>query len=160
MAVVVVALDRRILDRAVHSLDLTIRPRMPRLGQAMVHIVLSTGVLEGMCPHRLSTLKGFLDERGRRCRVAGCREVDAVVGKYRVDLVGDGVDEVTEKVACYARCDLLVQLDKGELGRAVDRNKQVEPALLGPDLGDVDVEVADWVALEFAPVGLVTFDIG
>jgi len=37
----------------------------------------------------------------------------------------------------------LVQLDEGELAGAVDGHQQVEAALLGPDLGDVDVEVAD-----------------
>ncbi len=31
MAAVVVALDRRVLDRAVHSLDLTVGPRVTRL---------------------------------------------------------------------------------------------------------------------------------
>jgi hypothetical protein len=35
----------------------------------------------------------------------------------------------------------------------------VELALLGPDLGDVDMEVADRVALELAPVGLVAVDL-
>jgi hypothetical protein len=39
-----------------------------------------------------------------------------------------------------------VQLDKSELGRAVDCDQQIEPALLGPDLGDIDVEEADRVS--------------
>jgi len=53
-----------------------------------------------------------------------------------------------------------VQLDEGELGGAVDRDEQVELALLGADLGDVDMEVADGVGLELAPVRLVAFDSG
>jgi hypothetical protein len=52
-----------------------------------------------------------------------------------------------------------MQLDEGELGRAVDRDKQIEPALLGADLGDVDMEVADRIALELALLGLVAVDL-
>jgi hypothetical protein len=48
-----------------------------------------------------------------------------------------------------------VQLGKGELGGAVDGNEEVELALLGPHLGDVDVEVADRVGLEARAPGLV-----
>ncbi len=48
MAVVVVALDRRVLDRAVHSLDLTVGPRVTRFGQAMIDIVAGAGKLEAV----------------------------------------------------------------------------------------------------------------
>jgi hypothetical protein len=37
-------------------------------------------------------------------------------------LVGHGRDQGAQEVARDAAGDLLVQLDKGELGRAVDRN--------------------------------------
>lgn len=46
VAVVVVALDRRVLNRAVHSLDLTVRPGMTRPCQPMVDVVASAGGLE------------------------------------------------------------------------------------------------------------------
>src|SRR4028119_615209 len=46
-------------------------------------------------------------------------EVSAVVGEHRVDPVGHGRDEVTKEVARNAPRRLLVQLDKGELARAV-----------------------------------------
>jgi hypothetical protein len=38
MAGVMVALDRGVLDGSVHPLDLTIRPRAARLGQAMLDL--------------------------------------------------------------------------------------------------------------------------
>jgi hypothetical protein len=41
-----------------------------------------------------------------------------------------------------------MQLDKGESARAINGHQQVEPVLLGMHLGDVDVEVADGIALE------------
>ena len=52
-----------------------------------------------------------------------------------------------------------MQLDKGELARAVDSHEEVELALLGPDLGNVDVEEANRVALEpgarrLVPIGV------
>ena len=37
---------------------------------------------------------------------------------------------------------------------------EAQLALLGPDLGDVDVEVADRVGFELLPVRLVAIDIG
>jgi hypothetical protein len=44
---------------------------------------------------------------------------------------------VTKEVAGDTPRRLLVQLDKGELGRAVDGHDEVKLALLGPDRGDV-----------------------
>ena len=74
--------------------------------------------------------------------------------EHRVDLVGHGRDKVAEEVARDAPRRLLVQLDKGELGRAVDGHEEVELALLGPDLGNVDVEEADRIALELGALRL------
>jgi hypothetical protein len=41
-----------------------------------------------------------------------------------------------------------MQLGEGELAGPVDGDKQMKLALLGSDLGDVDVEEADGVGLE------------
>ena len=71
-----------------------------------------------------------------------------------MDLVGDGSDEVAKEVAGDPARGLLVQLGEGELGGAVDGDEEVELALLGSDLGDVDVEEADRVALEPERCGL------
>ena len=43
---VVISLDGRVLDRPVHPLDLSIGPRMIRLGQPMLDPVLTTGAVE------------------------------------------------------------------------------------------------------------------
>jgi hypothetical protein len=48
VGLVVEALDGRLLDCAVHALDLAVGPRMPGLGQAMVDVVFGTGILERM----------------------------------------------------------------------------------------------------------------
>jgi hypothetical protein len=113
-----------------------------------------------MGAEELSALHRFLDERGCGSRVARRGKVDAVVSENRVHLVGHGFDQVVQKVARHARCDLLMQLNKGELRCAVDGHEEIEAALLSPDLGDVDVEVADWVRLELAPARLLALRLG
>jgi hypothetical protein len=72
-----------------------------------------------------------------------------------VDLVGHGLDQSTEEVRGRVDVGLLLQLGEGELGGSVDRDEEVKLALLRPDLGDVDVEVADGVGREALLLGLV-----
>lgn len=51
-----------------------------------------------------------------------------------------------------------MQLGKGELAGPIYGHEQVELALFGPHLGDVDVEVPDSVVLEDL-LGLVPIDL-
>src|SRR3982751_6913901 len=87
-------------------------------------------------------------------------EVRAIVGQNRVHPLGHSRDQVSEEVARDAAGDPLMQRHEGELGRAVDRNQQVELALLGPHLREVDVEEADRVRLEAGALGLVALRLG
>ena len=75
VSIVMVALNGRFLDRAVHALDLTVCPRMLDLGQAMFDAVLAADI-----------------EHVRH--VSSCRTIsvarregklDAIVGEHRVD---------------------------------------------------------------------------
>ena len=50
VAVVMIALDGGFLDRAVHTFDLAIGPRMLGLGAAVLDGVLLAGIREGMDP--------------------------------------------------------------------------------------------------------------
>ena len=52
------------------------------------------------------------------------------------------------------------QFDYGELRSSVDGHEEVELALGGPHLGQVDVEEADRIAVELLPPGLVAFHLG
>src|SRR5215207_11310327 len=72
--------------------------------------------------------------------VGSVKWVPLVVGEHGVDPVGHGRDEAAKEVARDTPRRLLVRLGEGELGRAVDGHEEVELALLGPDLGDVEVE--------------------
>lgn len=76
-----------------------------------------------------------------------------------MDLVGNSFDQRPQEVRGHAHGGFLVQLDEGELGGPVDGHEQIEPALLGADLGNVDVEVTDRIGLELAPVRLVALDL-
>ena len=131
---------------------------MLRLGEAMIDVASGAGVLESMRPERFSGFDGSLDVGRCRSGVSGCREVGAVVGEDRVDLVGNRCDETTQEVGGGAARDLLVQLDEGELGRSVDGDQKIELSLRCPDFGDVDVEVADRGGFELPLGGSLALD--
>ncbi len=88
VVVVVEALDGRVLDGAVHSLDLTVGPGVLRLCGAMIDPCFCAGELEGVGAEEFSVCQSFLDLRDRRASSARRRELDALVGQHRVDLVG------------------------------------------------------------------------
>ena len=159
VALVVESLDGGILDGAVHALDLAIGPRVPRLGQPVLDIELGAGELEGMAEEWLLAGQHLLDVLGRPAIAGGLGEVRAVVGEYGVDPVWNGCGERSQEVGRDTARGLLVQLDEGELRSPVDGNKEVELALLRPDLGDVDMEVADGVALELGAARLVAIGV-
>jgi len=159
VACVVMAPHGRVLDRPVHPFDLAVRPRMVRLGQAMIDVVLRAGEREGMAAKARLLGEEPLD-LGRRPAVAlGVGEVRAVIGERRVDAMRDGVDQSAQEVCRHASRRTLVQLGEGELAGAIDGDEHVELAFLGPRLGDVDVEEADGVGSEFL-LRLPALDVG
>jgi hypothetical protein len=50
-------------------------------------------------------------------------------------------------------------LDEGELAGPVDGDEEVEPSFSGLQLGNVDVEEANWIGLERLSGGLVALDL-
>src|SRR4029077_12280973 len=80
----------------------------------------------------------------------GIGEVGSVIGKDRVDLVRDGLNQPTQEVCGVASLYRLAEFDKGELRRPVDGDKEIELALGGSNLRDVDMEIADRIGLELA----------
>jgi hypothetical protein len=58
---IVEPLDRGFLDGAVHALDLSIRPRVPWLGQTVRHIVLGAGEFERVGAKELLAREHLLD---------------------------------------------------------------------------------------------------
>lgn len=102
----------------------------------------------------------YLDVIRRLAIASGIGEVRAVVGEHRVNAVGHGGGDVAQEVASDPTGGLLALLDNCELGRPVDRDQQVELALFGSHLGQIDVKVADGVRLELRSHRLVAIDIG
>ena len=160
VAIVVEALDGGVLDRPVHALDLAVRPRVSRFRQPMLNVEIGAGVLEGVSPEERVLGPQGLDLFGRPGGALGIREVRAVVGQNRMNLAGTGGRERSEEIPRDAAGRLLMQLDEDKLRSPIDGDQEVEPAFVGMDLGDVDVEIADWVATELATGWLVTLDIG
>src|ERR1700678_1030202 len=102
---------------------------------------------------------GSSSVRRRRARIAWGGEVGSVVGEDGMDLVGDGGDQAAQEVSGSLARPLLVHLDEGELRRSVDGDDEVELALRGSNLGDVDMEIADRIGLEFPYGGGFAFDL-
>ena len=148
------------LEGLVHAFDLTVRPRVPWFGQSVVDGVLGAGILEPVRPEEFTGIDGDADARGGRADVSWCCEVDAFVGQHGMDFVRHGFDEGAEEVAGDLPGGFLVQFGEGELRDPVDGDEKEELALLGADLGDVDVEVAGRVSLELLLVRLTVGDLG
>ena len=87
-------------------------------------------------------------------------ELNTVVGEHGMDAVGHDLDQLAEELHCLHLAGALDQADKGELAGTVDADEEAQLALLGADLGDVDMEVVDRIALELFLAGLSPSTLG
>ena len=129
VVVVVEPLDGGLLDRAVHPLDLTIRPGMLHLGQPVLDIVIAADAVEDV-------LEGVPV-------LLAVGELDAVVSEHSVDCVGDGSHEITQELGGGHLASLPMQLRIGGLRGPVDGHEKVKLAFGRAHLSDVDVEITD-----------------
>ena len=63
----------------------------------------------------------------------------AVVGEHRVDVVKNEFDECLQKAGGLSSGGTLDESGKRKLGGAIHGHKEPELALLGPNLGEIDV---------------------
>ena len=162
VAVVVEPFHGRLLDRAVHPLDLAatqendppdrflifMAPRVVGLGQPVLDPV-------GFADHVQAHGPGI-----DGVPVPGLlRELDAIVGQYGVDLIRHGFEHVLQELPSRAPVSRFNELGDGELGCPVDVNEEVELAFSSLHLSNINVEEADRVTLELLTLGLVAFDI-
>ena len=145
-----VAFDGGVLEGAVHPFNLAVRPGMLGLCQPVIDIVEGAGIFEGMRVEEPPVGDHLLDLGWGPGFAGGIGEVGPVVGEDGVDLVGDGGDQAAQEVCSRFARHLLVQFDEGELRGPVDRDDEIELALSGSDLGEVDMEIADRIGLELA----------
>lgn len=151
VAVVVVALDRRLLEGPVHALDLAIGPRVVWLGEPMLNVVRPADLIEAVDAVQGSRAATVLGQLG---------ELDAVVGQDGVRAIRTSLDERLQKGAGHGPISAFVQLGEGVFGCPVDGHPKVQLAFAGANFRDVDMEEADRVGLEGLLAGLVAADFG
>lgn len=128
--------DGRVLDRADHTLGLSIGPRMIRLCEPVFDAALGTDPSEDVGDKAALGLSVMLDE------------LNAVVGQHGVDLVGDRHEQGFEEAGSDELRRLSVGPGEDQLGGSVDGHEQVGLAAFVAQFSDVEVEVADLVRLE------------
>src|ERR1700709_25673 len=148
MALIVEALDGRLLDGSVHPLDLTIGPRVVRLGKPVLDIVRLTDHVEAHLPRPSGVAVA---------RLLG--ELDAIVGQDCMYPVGHGFQQVFEELPGGSPVSLFDELGDRKFTRTVDADEQIELAFGGLHLGDIDVKEADRVALEALSLRLVALNV-
>ncbi len=111
VVVVVKAFDGCVLDRAVHSFDLTIRPGVLDLGQPVLNLMLAADPVEDM-------LEGI-----NVPIMIG--ELDAIIRQHDVEPVGHGGDEIAQEGCCCHFSGLLMQFHENEFGGAIDGNEEI-----------------------------------
>jgi hypothetical protein len=96
--------------------------------------------------------------------VGGCAglmgELDAVVSQHRMDPIRHRLDQIGQHLGGDRACRLRMQLGVGKLRSAVDSDIKKELSLLAADLADIEVEVADGVALEALLLCLSALSLG
>ena len=82
-------------------------------------------------------------------------DLSAFVGKLLEEQDGDGVGDASDRpakeVGGYTPGGVFVKFSEREFRHPIDRDEQVEPALLGPHLGEVDVDLSHRISLERPP---------
>ena len=134
-----IAFDGGFLDRAVHSLDLAIGPRMVGFCQPMFDAAFAASHVE----HVRYVAGGWTIGVARREA-----ELDAVVRQDRVNLVRNGGDQRDQEGGGGHTVGALDQLHKREFARAIDGDEQIEFAFGRLRFGDVDVKEAYRIRLE------------
>ena len=146
VAIVVVALDRRVLDRAVHPLALSFGSRMVHLCQPMLDVMLVADAVEDVL--------AVVDVLSAWC------ELNAVVCEHGVDAVRHRLDEVAQELRCLHLAGALHEPHEGKLAGSTNGHEQPELAFGRAHLGDIDMHIADGVGCKALLLGFVAFDLG
>jgi len=148
VGLVVEAPDGGLFDRAVHAFDLPVRPGMIEFRQPMLDSELGARQVKCMGPEGLVT-RELLPNLGNAPTAMRCTELKPVVRKHRVDVKRYAVNEPTEEIRRHPAGGPLVQFGERKLADTIDGNEQVELALFGPQLREIDVDVPEGIRLNF-----------
>lgn len=120
VAVVMEALDGRVLDYAVHSLDLAICPRMVQPGQPVLNPV-------GFADHVEAYRPGV--DGVPIPRLFG--KLDAIIGENSMDLIRRSLEHILKELTGRLPVCFVDELRHGKLAHAVDADKQIQLAFSG-----------------------------
>ena len=98
VVVIVIAMNGRLFDGAVHAFDLAIGPRMPWFGAPVINVVSGTSTLKGMAPEQLSFRPHLPDISRSPTLPRRIGELNAIVCEYRVDGVGNSGNKIVQKL--------------------------------------------------------------
>ena len=118
--VVVVDLDGRLLDRAIHPLGLAVGPGVVGLGQSVLDAVGDADAVEDVRTEQARA--GLIPVLGQ------VGEGHAVVGEHDVYLVAEDLDHAPQECRALHLAGAVVEFDMGELRDAVDRQEHGRPA--------------------------------
>ena len=144
MGLVVVLFHGSIFERAVHAFHLAIGPGMVGFGEAVLDAKLLADALKDM-------LEGVAIARA-------VGELNAIISEHRVDLIRHSGHQVPEELSRDHVVGVCMQLGIGQFACSSDGDKQAKLAFFRAHFGNIDVEVADWIALERFLLWLVTLD--
>src|SRR5258706_13157225 len=149
VAFIVVAADGRFLEGPVHSLDLTVCPRMIWLCKPVLDPVLAAAHIKHVDHVSRSWAVCISGREGK---------LNSVVREHGVDLIGNGCDQLEQEARRGHSVGLLHQLGKDEFAWAINGHEEVKLAFFGSHLGDVDVKEADWIGLKLLFWLLIAFN--
>jgi hypothetical protein len=108
------------LDRAVHSCNLPIGPRVVWLGKPMLDLIRRTNHVEAHLPGR-----GCVSVPGLIC------ELDTIVPQDRVDSIWHDIERVLQEFPGCTSVSFVDELRDSKLACSVYANKEVKLALAG-----------------------------
>lgn len=148
MAILVIACYRRLLDGAVHALDLATGPWIVRLDLPVLDPEWLADQVE---PHR--PRKDGVPVSGLLC------ELDAVIRQDCVDFARRRLQKMFQELPGCLMIGFVYQLSDCALSGSIYGHEEIEITFFGPDLGNANVKKADWVALELLSFWLVALDV-
>ena len=120
VALVVIPLDGRVFDCAVHAFNLAICPRVVWLGQAMLNAICLANYVEPHGPRIGGVPVAWL-----------LAELDTIVRQYRMDFVWHRFQHGLQKLPSCLAVGFVDQLCDGKLAGSVNGHKEIQLALVG-----------------------------
>src|SRR6266513_797381 len=145
--VVVEPPNRGVLDGPVHPFDLAVRPRVVELREAMVDAQLGTGQIKGVGSEWPSVRQQLLNLFDRPATLRR-RELKAVIREHGVNAVRHVFHKPSQEIGRNPARGLSVELREGELADTIDGEEQIQPALFGRHLRQVEVDVPERICPE------------